>query len=435
MKLIWRKSRLLGSLLLTGTLLLSSCAVPDVQPFATATTEMVSAMRLSQAQTLELWQKAEDNPTFEATTRTDLTKEREKFEKIWKPTEACLNALASYADSLASLAEAGKTGKEAADALLGSVNGVLQAAGTLQIPTGVISLVSALNARVAEARARHSLKEAVVAATEVIDGTGGKAGIADLLKQNFAALEEINASLGTSLDTSTRASRQVLNYYQSLQEEDGRAQQVLTLILRYKTTKIRQQQLSAMKSGQALGEANPEKRAKLRQEAQRELDIIPLLMREEIHALWKIDVPPDDLKRKLLALDPAGVDLEQGVPRERENEFQAQAAAREELLRDYLDKRDLFFLERNKSLASDLQRINPAYQAAKAELDATQQMKRRNIKSVRLSQAALGAWVEAHRSLRVTLETKQRRPSLSQLLLITKELTANLKSLEGGQKA
>lgn len=424
-----RKSVIL-SMILILTLLITSCEVPDIQPFSNATTEMVSAMRQSQSQSLELWKKSENSPAYTDGTKDEIRQNRERFERIWKPTDKCLTAIAAYTDSLSSLAEAGKTGKESAQTLFGSIQGILDVAGGLQIPTAVTELVVALNVQLAKARARGKLKDAVIAATEIIDGPNG---IASILEQNFAELERIQSEMGTTLIASTKKyNEDLINYNNLVTSEDLRVRLILTRFLRYKNTKfVQRQRHNSFLAEASVTADNDDRRNQLESEAKRQLDIIPLLMREEIHKLFKDDIPPKAIKDGLLALDPAGINFDAGVPRDRENEFQARADNREELLRVYLDEREAFYLQRNIALEKDLLRIKPRYDEAMAEISLLDKMLERNLKNLRLCQNVLTAWKESHRSLRVTLETKQKRPSLSQLILIIKDIASNLKPIEG----
>jgi hypothetical protein len=420
------------SLLLILTMFFTGCEVPDIQPFSNATTGMVSVMRQSNTQSLELWKEAENSPAFAESTRSKLKDNRKKFQEIWKPTEKCLTAIASYTDSLVSLAEAGKTGKESAQTLFDSIQGVLDVAGGLKIPTAITGIVATLNGQLAKARARGKLKDAVIAATQIIDGDNG---IASILEQNFAELGKLQQELGTTLIASTKKyNEDLINYHDLVKGEDLRVRFVLSRFLRYKNVKFTQRQKNNVFLAEASVTQNQDRKDELELQAKRQLDIIPLLMREEIHKLFKDDIPPKAIKDDLLLLDPAGINFDAGVPRDRENEFHAKASEREELLRVYLDEREAFYLNRNITLEKDLIRIKPRYDEAIAEIELIDRMLERNLRNLSLCQNALTAWKESHRSLRVTLETKQKRPSLSQLLLIISDITSNLKPIEGEKK-
>lgn len=429
MKYFKQRIQISISIILISTILFTSCEVPDIQPFSNATTEMVSVMRQSNTQSLELWKKGENSPAFTDNTKIKLSENRKNFEKVWKPTEKCLTAIAAYTDSLASLAEAGKKGKESAQTLFDSIQGVLDVAGGLTIPTNITGLVATLNGQLAKARARGKLKDAVIAATEIIDGDNG---LASILEQNFAELEKLQQEMGTTLIASTKTyNADLINYHNLVKMEDLRVRFVLSRFLRYKTIKFLQRQRSNSFLAEASVTNDDDKKTELEQAAQRQLDIIALLMREEIHKLFKDDIPPFAIKEGLLALDPQNINLDSGIPPAREKEFIDKANEREELLRVYLDTREAFYLERNLALEKDLLRIKPRFDEAIAEINMLDTMLARNLRNLRLCQNALTAWKESHRSLRVTLETKQKRPSLSQLLLIIKDIANNIKPIEG----
>lgn len=409
-------SKVTLALLVVFSLLLAGCTVPDIQPFSNATTEMVGAIRQSYSRTEEFFEKASKNPAYDEDTRKKLEDKLAEFKKVWKPTSNCLIALAAYADSLAAVAEAGKHGKDASDQLFDSLNGVLGALNLVTIPTNVTNLVGVLNDHLKKARASKSLKIAVEKASDIIHG---KDGVVDILKQNLSKLEEIQQDLANNLHTVVYTKNQgIINYRDQLQTEALRIRELLTLMERYNTIPYTQHQ----KSWQLLRENQPN----AAQNAQDALDKIPYLRRKVVRDIFALDEPPLMLRQQLDALDPAPTSDTLNPTQQQTYSAPDKVTPRDAIVIPYLQGREKVFLEKRKRIDEDLDKIAPAYQQIKAELNSIDTQAASQKRLIQGSQDALDAWDKAHLSLKNALEKKQKRPTLAQLIVLINELLQQL---------
>lgn len=140
--------------------LLGGCQLPDLQPFAEATAQLHQGVTVSQKffhqQVISVSPEARDQLTT--------------FDVEWKKRIAAMEALVNYADTLAGIAEAGKSGKQNAQALgtalepLFNTMGVSGLAGSEAFAVG-----SELYGLIAQAAAAHSLAQAVDRANPTIE--------------------------------------------------------------------------------------------------------------------------------------------------------------------------------------------------------------------------------------------------------------------------
>lgn len=152
-----------SAILLSAVILLSSCSLPDLQPFATATADLSSAVTSS------------GEVVKAALEENQMPNEANLFGDAFEVRTKAMAAFVEYSDSLASISAAGKQGAENADKVADAFNGLLVQVGSL-IPlpgAGVISssLVDVFQetyALVATVRAARSMKSAVEAADPTV---------------------------------------------------------------------------------------------------------------------------------------------------------------------------------------------------------------------------------------------------------------------------
>jgi hypothetical protein len=198
--------------------------LPDLKPFADATTAMASAMRQGYAQT-------EGRLARAGAGDARLKELRDR----WEPTRKAVVAIVAYSDALAALGDAGAKGEESAGALISSLEGVQQAVGALipglpAIPAGVTTAFRKINGVIAKIRARRALKEVVGEADDALRAA------ADILSLNFRSLSEINRSAAVELRAKLAADNFALrSYHDSLAGELRATTVVLTHLLDYQS--------------------------------------------------------------------------------------------------------------------------------------------------------------------------------------------------------
>lgn len=203
--------------------LLTSCTqLPDLKPFADATTRMAGAMRQGYAQTEGLLIRAElDSPRIN------------ELRARWDSTKKAINAIVAYSDALAALADAGNKGEESAGALISSLEGVQTAVGALlpglpNVPATVTTVFRKINGVVAKLRARKALKEAVNDADEALNAT------ATILSLNFQELARLNRAAGQEILNKLEFDHNTLrDYHDGLAAEKNQITPVLTKMLDY----------------------------------------------------------------------------------------------------------------------------------------------------------------------------------------------------------
>lgn len=176
-------------LLLFAACCLAGCATPNLQPFADQTVRLAGAVSGEQRevslkfkQVVELYDQACAAARRAAArqgkggTPRDCTmaETRESNEKSYAESRRVIDGLleraANYATALADLANAGETGAEAAQSLLGTVKQfgtVLGVTGTAITGT-VVAAVEKIAAAVTRIQAQRSLQEATSAAQEAV---------------------------------------------------------------------------------------------------------------------------------------------------------------------------------------------------------------------------------------------------------------------------
>ena len=221
----------LVTVVIMGSLLLACTSIPDIQPFANATANLATALNKGYAQTedqlsaLQAEYAASNDPEKKKKVTDTLTELR----KRWKPTKEAINALVAYTDSLNALAQAGKTGKEAANKLTDSFSGLYNSVAQLVplpgLSAGVetaFKAIGAINGVIAKMRARHALKDAAEDAAPAVQV------IAEVLAANFEELDKLSQSAGIAADDAVQDNHSVvLNYHKTLVDSGERTTVVL----------------------------------------------------------------------------------------------------------------------------------------------------------------------------------------------------------------
>jgi len=366
------KHRLLTTKLLTLVVLislLSGCAtIPDIQPFADATADMSTALNMGFAQTVNqlsvLQAEDPDLGTETAATLSDLRKR-------WKPSKEAINALVAYTDSLAALANAGKTGKEAANKLTDSFQGLYTAVAQLVplpgLPEGLataFNAIGAVNGVIARMRAKHALKDAAEEAAPAVKT------IADVLAANFEQLGNLSQAAGKTAKAAYKNKHHgVLDYHQALVANETTITSILSRMNRYYG-------LPAEVRAQA-ERVRQDTHSETREvDAQRILDSLPTAL--------------DGVLKQIVALDP-------GLP--------TPIAAGQEV--KTLETRQKELLAKSKTDRDELSRIDPEYQAVTARIIAIDDATRNGADLFAKGQEAIKAWSNAHEDLKLALEKKQ----------------------------
>ena len=350
------------------SLICACTSIPDIQPYADATANLATALNKGFAHTEnQLSVLQAENPDLELQAQTTLIELR----KRWKPSKEAINALVAYTDSLAALANAGKTGKEAANRLTSSFEGLYNAVAQLVpipgLPAGVqtaFNAIGAINGVIARMRAKRALKEAAEEAAPAVKT------IADVLAANFQELANLSAAAGNAAAAGYRNKHHgVLDYQQTLVDNETTITSILSRMNRYyglpaevraKAERVRQ----ANNNGTGAAEARV--------------------------ILEKLPAAMNGVFFQIVALDP-------GLPNEipADQTVKALAARQKELLAKSKVNRD------------ELSRINTEYQAVTAKLVAIDDATRSGTQLFGKGQEAIRAWAKSHEDLKLALEKKQ----------------------------
>ncbi|HEU4871813.1 MAG TPA: hypothetical protein VFT44_01855 [Pyrinomonadaceae bacterium] len=350
------------------SLICACTSIPDIQPYADATANLATALNKGFAHTEnQLSVLQAENPDLELQAQTTLIELR----KRWKPSKEAINALVAYTDSLAALANAGKTGKEAANRLTSSFEGLYNAVAQLVpipgLPAGVqtaFNAIGAINGVIARMRAKRALKEAAEEAAPAVKT------IADVLAANFQELANLSAAAGNAAAAGYRNKHHgVLDYHQTLVDNETTITSILSRMNRYyglpaevraKAERVRQ----ANNNGTGAAEARV--------------------------ILEKLPAAMNGVFFQIVALDP-------GLP----NEIPADQTVKA------LEARQKELLAKSKVNRDELSRINPEYQAVTAKLVAIDDATRSGTQLFGKGQEAIRAWAKSHEDLKLALEKKQ----------------------------
>lgn len=351
-----------------------ACRIPDLKPFTDATAEMAAALRQGFDQTRATLASAASSADDQDAFRRQLT----ALDTHWAATRRAVSALVAYSDALAALAESGKQGPEVMARLTASVKDLASAIGAIPIAGMAEKVVNAVGAKVIEMQAARDLRRAVERAAEAVDI------MAPILVANFADLARVHGAASRAWESRMQAPSAILmSYHQTLVAEEQRLLRLLTLIVEYQSAPARLR----WRAAQARAEGRPDLAAKLE---------------------GSISVEQADLLRQLKETDSAfeAMDLTGPLAAARVEDRHAQ-------LMDFLT-----------SHRREIALLDPKVQQAAGELAKVQEARVRGARVLAQGGEAIGAWHRAHQSLRAVVAGQQRRPSLSELIAITRELTA-----------
>jgi hypothetical protein len=353
---------------------LVGCKIPSLKPFSDATADMVTALRQGFERTRTTLAAA-----AESANTTAFAKDVARLDQAWKPTNEALSALVAYSDSLAALAEAGGKGKETMAKFTGAVNDLATAVGALPLQQGVVSVVNLVGAKIIEMEAARDIRKAVLNASQAVDI------MAPVLGANIAGLRNIHATASRAWEANAGGTTSVLRDYQlSLLDEEQRLQKVLTLIVNYQgaPAKLRHRAV-----------ANDKEKAKAL-----------ATLNDDIKTVRT------DLLKTLGELDPTFASLDQGTT---ETSHTVEARQRQ-------------LMELVTAHRKEIELLDPKFQQANTELARIHESRVTGDRILDKGAQAIAAWQKSHRSLQATVDGQQSRPSVSDLLSITKEIAALL---------
>ncbi len=165
-----RSSRLLAILIIVSVFF-TACEVPDISKFTEQSSEMTRGIRKGVKDTEGLLKAAtERDDLYSDKTIEEIQKSLKEYQQAVKPTVAALDALDSYLEALNALAQANKKSGENSRAvvtsvgnLVSAVTGIAIADTTLNIATGLVTLVE-------DFRTAKDFKKRVTLAAEIVEG-------------------------------------------------------------------------------------------------------------------------------------------------------------------------------------------------------------------------------------------------------------------------
>lgn len=203
------------------SILVSGCRLPDLKPFADSTADLhqavvqcESVVRDDLVEAAELAQLDPNSPDHPA----------RRFSAEWQKRIAAMTAIVEYTDSLAAIADAGKTGEANAEALANSVNSLLGALSAPTAPDNYIAIAKTLYGVVAQVRAAAAFGKAVEAADPAIQG------IATILIKDLADIENIIQVAPEPIEAAMKRPTeisQLIDYRKQLQKEQRRLESVI----------------------------------------------------------------------------------------------------------------------------------------------------------------------------------------------------------------
>lgn len=228
-----RTLKLLLPLLLL--LLPLGCQVPDVNPFAQATTEMTSVLSeaLDYADT-QMSLAAKQVPDDQQ--KADLREKQQRLRQQAAAIQEGLDAFDAYAATLVEVADANAKGKEtinkAADALA-AIGTALGPSVSLSVK-GAAEAVKAISGYVQTIRTLNTLKQAVQPADAAIQRarTVLEAGFVELARIDSVAVDIQEVAL-------TNQNQYVLGPYKGLQERQSQADSVVSYIVAFQNVAYR----------------------------------------------------------------------------------------------------------------------------------------------------------------------------------------------------
>ena len=350
-----------------------ACRIPDLKPFSDATAAMATALKLgferTEAALREAAETADDQSEFKKAVR--------ELDIRWKPTRRAVSALVAYSDSLTSLAEAGKNGRQTMAELTDTVTELSAAVGAIPLTGTAAKVIETVGAKIIELQAERDIRKAVVKAAEAVDT------LAPLLSDNFADLRRIHGAAARTWESRVQEQSSILtDYYDSLTGEETRLHHLLNLVNDYQSApaRLRQRAVRAKdaEQGKNLEASIAGEQAELLKRLQEFDALLGSMTFEELDAAAKVEAR----QQQLMALLNA-------------------------------HRRELTVLDAK-------------YRQATADLNAVRVTRVTGEQVLEKGGDAILAWQKAHRSLLRVVQNEQSRPSIADLLSITEEIVSLL---------
>ena len=356
---------------------LGSCGVPDTVPFATATTEMASALRAALAHVRsELTLAVQLDP--DAATDSLLARQRD-FSRGQAAVKTALAGFDAYAHTLSNLVAAGNQGKATIDKVADALAGVATALGPSTAVVGSIAAggIKLLDGLVQTIRTQKSLKRATVPADAGIQQAAAilSADLRQLARLDSAASSIVSAQL-------TNAQGQVLKSYRDVAIRQAHLDSAASLVVAFDN------EVTKMSHTSDAG-----RRQKLQQRLQQLLGELARL--DEQTATYASDVQRGRLRQVLAALD----------------------------------KRELYY-RRELGLAQ----LQPRYDAALARLAAVAATRRQGASLFEKCQGTLAAWADAHSALKTAVIKEQQTVSVSEVVAAAHDVKAFVNTIQATSK-
>lgn len=241
-------------------------------------------------------------------------------------------------------------------------------------------LAEKVGAKIIEIQAARDIRHVVEKAAEAVDI------IAPRLQENFADLRRVHGVASRAWESRLIGQSSILtNYYESLIGEEQRLEYLLNLIIDYQSAPAR------LRWRAALARANDQPDLAARLEAS-----VPQEQADQLKRLKESD-------SGLGPIDGVAKDVAPGLE------------VRQQLLINLLNAQ-------RKEIAV----LDPKYQPVMAELNKVRETRVTGDRTLEKGGEAIVAWQKAHHSLQAAAEGDQSRPSVAELLAITKEIAALL---------
>jgi hypothetical protein len=373
-----RNLRLLLPILLV-LLPLKGCKVPDIKPFAGATTEMTTAVDAGFDQVLG---------DLDATTKLDiqesnqqaLVAQRAIFAQEAANMEQVLSAFDSYASTLVELSEAGEKGQASINKVADAIQGIAAAFPPAAPAGSVVALaIKEISDRAQTIRTLHKLADAMNQADAAIQKA------ATTLQANIGNLLVVDKAAGNIVDAQLRGANQnTLQAYTDLRLRQDRADWVTGLIVQFENTVAR------MNSGDAAGPS-----ASVFQQA----------LFEQLVALAKLDT-------------------EIVAPKKAEN----LDAARLKTMLALLSRREVYWRKLvDYGISSQFQSRYDKVQAALADNELRMAQHRSILTK---SRALLETWASSHMSMKIAVTDEKHSVSFQEVVAAAKNLKEFIDKLQ-----
>jgi hypothetical protein len=344
---------------------LGSCKVPDTTPFATATTEMTTALRAALAHAHSDLNLAVQLDPDAAT--DGLVAQQQAYGNGQAAIQTALASFDAYAGTLSDLAEAGSQGKANIDKVATALAGISAALGPSVGVVGNLasSGIKLIDGLVQTIRTQNSLKRATVPADAVIQQA------AAILAADLRQLARVDsAANGIVIVQLTNAQGLVLKSYRDVTIRQARLDSAASLVVAFNNVVTR------------MGQTSNEDIKRRYQQRQQEL-LSELAKLDHQTAAYPLDLRQGKLRQVLAALD----------------------------------KREIYY-RRELGLAQ----LQPRYDAALAKLAASETTRRQGASLFGKSQSTVAAWARGHTALKTAVIKQQRTVSVQEAIGAAKDL-------------